>query len=273
MSTARTALRVFQMPAADGWRHCVFHAPGRQGVRGAVVYVHPFAEEMNKSRRMVALQARAFASEGYAVLLIDLMGCGDSSGDFADATWTHWCDDVRAAVRWVQRETGHEPWLWGLRAGALLCVQASDVLAGVPRFLFWQPAPLGRLVWNQFRRLQVAGAALRGEDAEPAAVTPGDETIAGYRVDAALSGGLSAATLAPPARASRSCWIEVAPDDGAALLPATQRALQAWQAAGHRVQAVTLAGKAFWQTTEIETVPALAALSVAQLHLAEQEAA
>ncbi|MBK8384562.1 MAG: hypothetical protein IPL11_02315 [Candidatus Accumulibacter sp.] len=41
----------------------------------------------NKSWRIVPLQARALATAGYAVLQIDLMGCGDSSGDFGDATW------------------------------------------------------------------------------------------------------------------------------------------------------------------------------------------
>ncbi len=36
--------------------------------RGAIVYIHPFAEELNRSRHVVALQARAFAEAGYAVL-------------------------------------------------------------------------------------------------------------------------------------------------------------------------------------------------------------
>ncbi len=71
-------------------------------MRGAVVYVHPFAEEMNKSRRMAALQSRALAAAGFAVLQIDLLGCGDSSGDFGDASWDEWIDDVLLAVRWLR---------------------------------------------------------------------------------------------------------------------------------------------------------------------------
>ena len=43
--------------------------------------VKAWAEEMNKARRMAALQARLLAENGYAVLQIDLHGCGDSSGD------------------------------------------------------------------------------------------------------------------------------------------------------------------------------------------------
>ena len=41
--------------------------------RGAVVYVHPFAEELNKSRRMAALQARAMAAAGYAVVSLSTL--------------------------------------------------------------------------------------------------------------------------------------------------------------------------------------------------------
>lgn len=47
--------------------------------RGSIVYIHPFAEEMNKSRRMAALQARALTLAGFAVLQLDLIGCGDEA--------------------------------------------------------------------------------------------------------------------------------------------------------------------------------------------------
>ena len=65
-----------------GQRFCVFH-PAQGVPRGAVVHVPALFEEMNKSRRMVALQARTLAAAGFAVLRIDLHGCGDSSGELA----------------------------------------------------------------------------------------------------------------------------------------------------------------------------------------------
>ena len=78
----------FFLPSGDGQRFCLYHpAVNAQGVAplGHVVYVHPFGEEMNKSRRMATLQARALAQAGFSVLQVDLLGCGDSSGDFGDA--------------------------------------------------------------------------------------------------------------------------------------------------------------------------------------------
>ena len=55
-----------------------------------------------------ASQARALAQAGYGVLQVDLLGCGDSTGDFADATWAAWLDDAQAAHRWLA-EHGFDP--------------------------------------------------------------------------------------------------------------------------------------------------------------------
>ena len=95
----------FFLPADIGQRFCLFHpanrAPGSFAL-GQVVYVHPFTEEMNKSRRMAAMQARALAQAGFEVLQIDLLGCGDSSGGFGDATWAAWVADVTSACLWLR---------------------------------------------------------------------------------------------------------------------------------------------------------------------------
>ena len=46
---------------------------------------------------MAAQQARAFAALGYAVLQIDLFGCGDSCGAFAAGRWAQWQQDLAEA--------------------------------------------------------------------------------------------------------------------------------------------------------------------------------
>ena len=92
----------FFLPAQPGHRFCIYHpsADGRTGC--SFVYAHPFCEEMNKARRMAALQSRRLAAAGYAVLEIDLFGCGDSSGDFADAKWDIWKQDLQFALVWLK---------------------------------------------------------------------------------------------------------------------------------------------------------------------------
>jgi exosortase A-associated hydrolase 2 len=140
-----------------GQRFCLFHPAQGDVVRGRVVYVHPFAEEMNKSRRMAARGARALAAAGFSVLQIDLHGCGDSSGDFGDASWQGWIDDVLRASRWLGgRDADHAAaplWLWGLRAGCLLAAAAAARLDEACNFCFWQPVTAGRQQLQQFLRL------------------------------------------------------------------------------------------------------------------------
>jgi exosortase A-associated hydrolase 2 len=124
---------------------------------------------MNKSRRMVAMQSRALADRGFNVLQFDLYGCGDSDGDFGDADWPQWRDDVVDAAQWWRAETGHMPVLWSMRAGCLLACEAASVI-GAQQFLFWQPQPTGAQALQQFLRLRVAQQAF-GSATQPRAKT------------------------------------------------------------------------------------------------------
>ena len=94
----------FFLPASlgrPGQRFCIFHATHGREPKGCILYIHPFAEETNKSRRMAAPQSRELARAGYAVLQIDLLGYGDSSGSFGDATWDGWLQDVAQGAQWL----------------------------------------------------------------------------------------------------------------------------------------------------------------------------
>jgi uncharacterized protein len=262
----------FFLPAASGQRFCVFHTPAAGIPKGALVYVHPFAEEMNKSRRMAALQSQAFAEGGFAVLQIDLLGCGDSSGDFGDATWTGWVDDVIAACAWVAARVSAPLWLWGLRAGCLLVADAAQRLDGPCNFLFWQPASSGKTVLQQFLRLKVAGDILAGQstaamDETRRQLERGEAVeIAGYAISPALAAGLERATLLPSAAASsgqRVEWLELSSRADASLSPASVRALGPWREAGVALRSQVVGGPAFWQTTEIEHAPQLLAATLA----------
>lgn len=239
---------------------------------GSVIYLHPFAEEMNKSRRMAALQARAMASAGYDVLQIDLLGCGDSSGDFADASWQAWQDDVMLAYCWLRARSQAPLILWGLRAGCLLAASVAVDLPERANFIFWQPVVSGKQHWQQFMRLRMAGElgagnakAVAGELKQSIATGQTIE-IAGYSVSPGLFHGLEAAGLAPPAgRPGRVCWLELSMRDDPALAPVSQKSVEQWRAAGFEVDARVVRGAAFWQTSEIEDAPELIAATTAAL--------
>jgi exosortase A-associated hydrolase 2 len=241
--------------------------------RRLVVHAHAFAEELNKSRRMVAQQARALAADGAAVLLPDLFGCGDSDGELLDARWPGWIDDIAKACDWALRElnahgtatTAVERWLWGHRLGALLAVAAAGRSASPWNVVLWQPLLHGRQAVQQFLRLDGAAAIVgKGREAGRAMAksllaTGRPARVAGYDIAPALIEAIGAARLEAPPRQARLAWLEVVSDGQLGVPPAVQNALAAWRAAGWRVRHERLVGPPFWQTTEIEEVPALIA--------------
>ena len=278
--------QAFFLPASSGdtsQRFCVFH-PAQHELRGRVVYVHPFAEEMNKSRRMAAMQARALAAAGFSVLQIDLHGCGDSSGDFGDASWQGWIDDVLRAIEWLrQRDAAHAQaplWLWGLRAGCLLTAEAATHLDEPSNLLFWQPAVAGKLLLQQFLRLKLAGDMLGGNnkglmEATRQQLAQGHAIeVAGYTLSPLLANGLEQSQLKPP-QLSRSCrleWFELTTRDDAALSPVATQTLAKWTAASYQSRNHLVQGPAFWQTSEIEDAPNLIAATTAALLVNESKA-
>lgn len=276
----------FFLPIAPGQRLCIYY-PAQGQLRGQVLYIHPFAEEMNKSRRMAGLQAQALAQAGFSVLQIDLLGCGDSTGDFGDASWQAWVNDVVQAAHWLRQQnpaTGPTPplWLWGLRAGCLLAVDAARQLPTPCHFLFWQPPAAGKPLLQQFLRLKVAGELLGGQSkgvmdtlrqqlASGAAVE-----IAGYSLSPGLAAGLEQTTLTPstdPGPGQQLVWFELSTRDDAALSPVATQTLAKWQHAGYACRSTLVQGPAFWQTTEIEDAPALVTATSAALLAAPPQTA
>src|SRR6185503_20503781 len=141
--------QAFHLGTGECTRFCIATYP-RAAARGALLYVHPFAEEMNKCRRMAAISSAAFAEQGWLVLQPDLHGCGDSAGDFADATWDGWLDDISLAVAWLRVNAPGPMVLWSLRAGSVLVADwLSRQHASVPLML-WQPVINGRQYLSQF---------------------------------------------------------------------------------------------------------------------------
>ncbi len=230
-----------------------------------MLFVHPFAEEMNKSRRMAALQSRALADGGWTVLQMDLFGCGDSDGEFAEADWQQWISDIVDATAWLRDQSGLRPVLWGLRAGCLLVRAAAEAMDPVPDLVFWQPATSGKQLLNQFLRMGVTsqffGAnpserigteQIRGRLAEGHAVE-----IGGYDLPPGIATGLDAATLTPLAAPVRVAWLEIAAAAAPKPSPVVQAHLDSWRAASHQVALHSVAGQAFWQTQEIAECPEL----------------
>ena len=245
----------FFFDADPGTRFSLYHAPSPQvPLRGAILYVHPFAEELNYSRRMAALQSRRFAAMGYAVLQIDLFGCGDSCGDFHTARWDTWKRDLATARAWLADRSPGPLYLWGLRLGGLLALDfaAATHVDGV---ILWQPFLNGHTCINQFLR---QGDAARHPGALRSQLhTRGIIEVAGYELALPLAQAVDAcdaATLTlPPCPVH---WFASASPAPQRLAASAARLQQRWLQRGVSVHFHAVQGVPFW-LGEVGQCPAL----------------
>jgi exosortase A-associated hydrolase 2 len=256
----------FFLPVEPGYRFCIWHPPAGTRTRSAIIHVPAFGEEMNKARRMAALQSRRLAAAGHAVLQMDLLGCGDSSGELRDARWHIWRRDIVAAIGWLKSRMAGPVILWGLRLGATLAADvARDPGLGVEQLILWQPVASGEQFLVQFLRLRLAaemlaeGNAQSGVRALREALARGATLeIGGYDLHPELAAELEALRLAELTPAVRRVhWLEVLAHGAPELGPASRRTVAAWQAKGLAVRAAAVGGEPFWSTLEITECAAL----------------
>jgi exosortase A-associated hydrolase 2 len=259
-------VEAFFFDAEPGTRFSLYHAPTPQRrVRGAILYVHPFAEELNRTRRMAALQSRAFAAMGYAVLQVDLFGCGDSCGDFSAARWALWQRDLAIARAWLEARCPGPLMLWGLRLGALLALDAACA-APVDGVILWQPFINGRTCINQFLRQQLAAQLLEGDSGVPRStaslrarlVSQGSLEVGGSALAAELAHAIDKVDAQhlplPP------CAIHWFASDGPApsrQAAAAERMRVLWAQRGATLHYHPVDGQPFWANPELLECQAL----------------
>jgi exosortase A-associated hydrolase 2 len=242
----------------------MFVEPERPSSR-SVLLVPPFAEEMNKARRQLALQARSLAAAGVGGLVLDLSGTGDSEGEFGETRWEDWIDDLLAGLRWLEQHGTERIVVLGVRFGALLAAElVRQQPRHVERLVLWQPVISGRQHIDQFLRLRVAaaltgtssGITVRGlrESLEGGAPLE----VGGYELHPDLVRSIDSQDLVKAAAPGVPVtWMEVVREEARGVGAGSERVIDAWRGAGAEVDTTTVAGEQFWSTVEISTAPAL----------------
>lgn len=252
----------------------VVRAPSQGTGVPYVLIVPPFGEEMNKCRRMVALAAQALAAAGIASCTPDLSGTGDSSGEFSQARWQHWLEDLRAAHRSMTDS--------GFGLGAVLAVRLGACLAADllrierierPLLLLWQPVFDGRRFVEQFLRIRVAASLMEDDRKETVAqlrarIAAGEALdVAGYALTSGMVEDLDRASFetAFPARGAKLVVFETKRSVDAPFSVPLVKSAEGLRAAGAEVELRAVTGDPFWTSTEIVVLPQLVAESVAIL--------
>ena len=249
-----------------------FHRAPVSGVpaKGNILVVPPFAEEMNRCRSMVAMQAQALAAMGFGTLTLDLRGTGDSAGEFDEGDWEGWRADLQCGVDWLRQQGQGCSALWGIRLGALMAAEMAADDPAIDRLLLWMPVVAGKAYWTQFLRIRIAA-----EMADPNGVKSTEELrqrskqgmvveASGYPVGAALAQRLD--TLAMPdggrLAGKQVAWLEVNGDAQAPMPRANAKLIEDWRGKGVAVVAEQVVGPAFWQVHERAEAPDLILLDV-----------
>jgi len=230
--------------------------------QGAVLCLPPFGEELNKTRRMLALQGRALAQRGITFVLPDLFGTGDSEGEFVEASHERWHSDMQFIVAWLEAQKFQSVAILAVRYGSLLldsCIETASIDAA--KVALWNPVMSGKTLLTQFLRTKVAAAMSTGEKTSVRALREqiardGEIEVAGYSLSADMLSSVDSASLAtldiePPVEL---LWADTGTFT-TELAPAKARELQAhWSEKGIDINYRRIKGPQFWLSPEISEV-------------------
>lgn len=244
----------------------------RDPVRGCVLIVPPFAEEMNKCRRMITSLAIEVASRRYSVVMPDLSGTGDSGGEFVDARWDAWRCDLRRTAEWSAAQGMPVTCLVAVRIGASLACDAIEAgdLPKLRSSVLWQPVFDGSRHLSQFLRLRVA-ASLSVEDRRESVAELRERlakgstvAVGGYDLSGPLASDIDALRVPEtlPENLGAVHWLQVGRSRDSGLPPESLDLIQRSRRAGITLRESLHLGEPFWSATEVVTVPSVIVESV-----------
>ncbi len=131
--------------------------PKEMRQQSGIVLCPPIAEERNITRRIMVNAGRLFAEKGYAALLFDYYGEGDSEGRFEEATVESRVSDILDAIMILRQETGlAKIGLLGMRFGATCAILAADSVKDVAFVITWQLVFNGEDFFQKWLRSNLA---------------------------------------------------------------------------------------------------------------------
>ena len=253
------------MPCNSASLFALFYESIKDSPTEAFLFVPPFADEMNKSRRMVTLLSQNLQTHGYAVLILDLFGTGDSQGEFPDATWELWRDSLYSAWRWLKSQGFKKIHFWGVRLGCLLALDTKNYFSlSEGSILFWQPVVNGERYVTQLIRLRIAEQFGKKTDETVRSLremySDGEYLeIAGYVISPHLLSKIESLQMIDmsPKINSQIFWLECSMDGTTELSAGSVKIIQSWKEKMLEVHAECVSGVPFWNSADIIEVPSL----------------
>lgn len=229
-------------------------------VRGSVLMLPAFAEEMNRTRSFVARVSFRLSEAGFHVLQPDLSGTGDSTGEFRAAEWSRWIEELRLTSSWLLDKAGPVH-LVSLRAGALFL---DGLLAAEPdrfgRICLVEPFISGSDSVREFLQLRVARSIFEGTKESIAMLTEAlaggaSMEVGGYDLSPGLYANLNEATIERiGARLGHTLILGCGRSPETRRNAAMRALAQTWCAAGADAAYAFVATEPFW-SQELPSLP------------------
>ena len=232
----------------------------------AVILVPPFAEELNRSKRMYVLCARQLAAAGLHVACFDFTGTGDSYGAWESVSWPSWLENLSEVYHYLEDAGVSDISVIALRLAALIV--ADSVTSHQLEFtkcLFWDAIEDGEGYIRQLIRLKIAAAmtedskALTSKDVLAELDDHGFLEIGGYHITAQLFDSIKQAKLKNSIEtlvdATELHWMVLRSANQSISTPSYPLCLP--ENLRHRVSMHTVLDTRFWMQQEVTIAPAL----------------
>lgn len=125
----------------------------KKNAGNAIIILPPFAEEMNRCRRLMKLTQDSLAAKGLCSLSVDYYGTGDSAGDFKSARLSMWESDVLNACALAKHAGAATVSLLGFRFGALMAAAVAHKISDVKHIYAVAPQESFKRAIRQFVRI------------------------------------------------------------------------------------------------------------------------
>ena len=192
----------------------------------------------------------------------DLYGTGDSEGEFGNASWQGWLEQLEFCVDQLRQTDGINGYaIVALRAGALLATDLIRQVACKPLSqVWWQPPTDGSTYLTQFLRLRLAADMLVAGEAQQSvqdlksALSRGETLeVAGYTLSPTLSDGLAAASLKSQGSEGvpHTLWLDCTGNREQEIPPAKRALIAELCQLGGEVSYQSCPGAPFWNSVEI----------------------
>lgn len=226
MLKEETVQQAFELSSGELQLSATLFTP-EGGLRGAVLLVFPLAEERKGALPFFVAFARSLAASGFASLLFDFAGTGDSEGDFADLPEGQFRDDLAAAHEWLRTRYPDLPlFLCGLRTGAVLAQQYATAHPDFKKVVCWSPVA-GKDFVNQLLQRRMVNDMVAYGKARASRAALLEALEAGRSVD--LDGYIFSPAVYRTLKALTAC------DPGVPVFttPATVKYPPFWNTVGH----------------------------------------